>query len=101
MAIVLYAAIRVIPIYLNHMKVASAVEQVAAETDAAGVNPAAVRAAISRRFDIESVYEPTMDAISVRREGDGWVIEASYERTAPLFGGIVLLVAFNKSETIQ
>jgi hypothetical protein len=100
-AIVVYSAIRLIPIYLNHMKVASTIEQVAQEARGESVSPVAVRAAISRRFDIESVNHPTMDDIRVAREGEGWVIQATYERTAPLFGGIDLLVTFDKRVVIQ
>jgi hypothetical protein len=100
-AIIVYCAIRLIPIYLNHMKVASSIEQVAAEARGDTVSPAAIKSAISRRFDIESVYHPTMDDVSVTREGEGWVIQASYERTAPLFGGIDLLVTFDKRVPIQ
>jgi hypothetical protein len=44
---------------------------------------------------------PTLDDISVTREGEGWVIEASYERITPLFGGIDLLVTFDKRVSIQ
>jgi hypothetical protein len=100
-AIVVYAAIRLIPIYLNHMKVASTLEQVAQEASGDTVSPAAIKSAISRRFDIESVMHPTLDDVTVTREGEGWVIQASYERAAPLFGGIDLLVTFDKRVPIQ
>lgn len=100
-AIVVYAAIRLVPIYLNHMKVASTLEQVAAEARGDAISPAAIRSAISRRFDIESVSHPTLEDVTVTREGEGWVIAASYERAAPLFGGIDLLVTFDKRVPIQ
>jgi hypothetical protein len=100
-AIVVYAGIRLIPIYLNHMKVASTLEQVAKEARDGPVTPLAIKSAISRRFDIESVSEPTADDISVAREGEGWIIQANYERITPLFGGIQLLVTFDKRVTIQ
>lgn len=101
-AIVVYSAIRLTPIYLNHMKVANAVKQAADESRGeTTVSPAAVRASISRRFDIESINHPTMDDIRVARDGNEWVIEANYERTAPLFAGIQLLVTFDQRVVIQ
>lgn len=100
-AIVAYSIIRLVPIYLTHVKVSKAVEQVAEEYSDRNVNPGEVRAAIARRLDIESVAYPTMDQISVARGPEGWAIEASYERTAGLFGGIALLVTFDKRVPIQ
>ena len=101
-AIVVYAGIRLVPIYLNHMKVAKSVEQIADESGGgSAVNVGEVRRAIARRFDVEGISFPEPEDINVTREGEEWVIEAQYERVAPLFGGIQLLVAFDKRAAIQ
>jgi hypothetical protein len=101
-AILGYAAIRLIPIYLTHMKVASTIKQAAEESRTeASVSPAAVRASIARRLDIVGVEYPTLDEIRVARDGDEWVIHASYERVAPMFGAIQLLVTFDQRVVIQ
>lgn len=101
-AIVAYMAIRLVPIYLNHMKVASALSQAADENRAeTTVSPQAIRRSIERRLDIEGVSFPTMQDITVAREGDSWVIEAAYDHIAPLFGDINLLVAFDKRVVVQ
>ncbi len=101
-AIVVYAGIRLVPIYLNHMKVAKSVEQVADESGGGTtVNAGEVRRAIARRFDVEGIEFPEPSDVQVTREGEGWVIEASYERVAPLFGSIQLLVSFDKRVPIR
>lgn len=101
-AILLYAAIRLIPIYLNYVKVANAVEQAADENvGESRVNVMAVRNSIAKRFDIEGITHPDPTEIIVKRDGDQWVIEASYEHLAPLFAGIDLLVTFDKRAVIQ
>lgn len=100
-AIVVYAGIRLAPIYLNHFKVAKSVEQVAQESAGESVNANAVRSAIARRFDIEGITFPDPADIAVTRDGEEWVIEAQYERVAPLFGGVQLLVAFDKRAPIR
>ena len=101
-AIVTYMAIRLVPIYLNHMKVSNAVEQAADESRAdTTVNPLAVRNSISRRFDIEGVTDPDIEQIRVARDGDQWVIDVAYERIAPLFGDISILVTFDRRVVIQ
>jgi hypothetical protein len=101
-AIMGYAAIRLIPIYLNQMKVASAVKQAADEARTEStVSPAAVRAPIARRLDIESVQYPDMDHIRVARDGEEWIIETTYDQVVPLFGNIRLLVEFDQLVVIQ
>ncbi len=101
-AIVVYMAIRLVPIYLNHMKVSNAVQQAADESRSeTTVSPAAVRSSISRRFDVEGVTDPTLEQIRVARDGDQWVIEVGYERVAPLFGDISILVSFDRRVVIR
>ena len=102
MAIVVYMAIRLVPIYLNHMKVASAVQQAADDArNEQTVSPTAVRNSIARRFDIEGVTRPEPSEVRVARDGEGWAIEVNYEQVAPLFGSIDLLVTFDKRVVIQ
>jgi hypothetical protein len=101
-AILVYAGIRLVPIYLNHMKVASSINQIAEENVGGGsVSAAAVRNSIEKRFDIEGITYPEAKDIVVARDGEEWVIEANYEQVAPLFAGIQLLVVFDKRVPIR
>ena len=101
-AILLYCAIRLTPIYLNHMKVASSITQIAQGNVGAGsVSAAGVRRDLEKRFDIEGITFPEAKDILVTRDGEEWVIEASYEQAAPLFAGIQLLVTFDKRVPIR
>jgi hypothetical protein len=101
-AIVVYAAIRLAPVYLNYMSVARSLDLAASSAQSNGgrVSPQAVRYALAKRFDIESITFPTVQDIAVRQDGDSWVIEAKYEDTAPLFGNISLTVDFDKISRI-
>ena len=101
-AIVGYAGIRVLPFYMNYFKVSRALDAIAAEN--AGevtVNQAAIRSAMYRRFDIETINHPPVEAIQVVREGEGWVLRAKYEEVAPLFGHMSILLRFEKSARIS
>ena len=94
-AIVLYAAIRLTPVYLNYMKVVRAVEQAAADNrNAADSTP--IRTAIDRHFEIDMVEFPTTKDIKITRDSGGWLIEAAYEDEAPLFANVSLHVSFDK-----
>jgi hypothetical protein len=102
LAMVAYAGIRLAPLYLNYMKVAKALQQTAAEYKGdEQINPAAVRVALTKRFDVDSIDFPEISSVSISRDGDHWVLEANYEDTAPLFTGISLLVHFDKRAVVQ
>ena len=95
MAIVLYAGIRLTPVYLNYMKVVKAMTQAANDNrNAADAQP--IRTAIDRHFDIEVVEFPTIKDITIKRDGGGWLIEAAYEDEVPLFANVSLHVNFDK-----
>jgi len=101
LAIVLYAAIRMTPVYLTYMSVSKIMEKVAKETEGAQINPAAIRVSLDKSFEIESINSPTSMDIDIRREGDHWVAIADYEEVAPLFGNVSLLTQFHKQVTLQ
>jgi hypothetical protein len=98
-AIVLYAGIRLAPIYLNYMKVVRAVENAASSVKTSGNegDVQALRTAIDRHFEIDMVEYPTAKDIKVTREGHAWVIQAAYDDEAPLFANLSLHVSFDKT----
>ena len=96
--ILVYAAIRLTPIYLNYMRVARALQQFADENKAeVGTStPDVLRRGLERHFDVESIEHPALKEIDIHRDGDHWVAEANYEDLAPLFGNVSILVQFDK-----
>jgi hypothetical protein len=95
--LVAYAGIRITPVYLNYMKVARALDATAS-TMRAEENPTreAIRTALNRHFEIDSIEYPQANDLSITRDGKAWVIEAKYEDTAPLFANLSILLAFDK-----
>ena len=101
-ALVFYAGLRVVPIYLNYMKVAKALEQIAVESKGEDqLSVQALRNTLEKRFDIDSVSYPRPDQIAFAREGKSWVAEARYEDVAPLFANISILLRFDKRVTLN
>ena len=98
-AILGYVGIRLVPIYLNYMRVAQSVAQTASEMktdEAASLTPVLIRASLSKHFDIESIEFPDVKDVSITRDGSGWTIEAKYQDVAPVFSNITLNVDFDK-----
>jgi len=102
LAIVIYAGIRLAPIYMNYAKVARSLEQIAEEAGGgSAVSPGSLRLAIERRFDIEAINFPDVKDIGIRRVDDEWTLQAIYDDQAPLFYNLSLLVSFDKTVPVQ
>jgi hypothetical protein len=101
-AIVGYAGIRLAPLYLNYMKVAHSMDQIASELHAEDTpNVATIRTALGKHLDIQSVTYPDLKDFEVRRDGSVWIIQSTYDETAPLFSDIALVVSFDKTVQIK
>ena len=100
-AIMIYAGIRLTPLYLNYMKVARSLSEVSDEFRGGGATPETIRSALAKRFDIESIDYPEIKDINITRSGSGWLVEAAYYDQVPLFAHISLQVAFDKAVTLN
>jgi hypothetical protein len=95
-AIVVYAGIRVTPIYLNYFKVVKALQQVAADnSEEQQVNMLAVQKDLEHRFDIDTINNPTLDQVKLQRNGRERMLRAEYEEYVPLFANISLRLSFD------
>ena len=100
-AVIIYACIRLFPIYMNYMEVARSLNELKSEYQTGGATPQGIREALQKRFDVEGVDYPAVKDINITRSGQGWLVEAAYYDQAPLFAGITLQVAFDKSVTLS
>ena len=100
LAIVIYAGIRLAPVYLNYMKVAKAMEQSVSEFKGGGSGMDSIRISIDRKFEIDMVEYPTVKDMKIVKDGAGWVVECKYDDDAPLFANLSLHVTFDKKVRI-
>ena len=102
-AIVVFALIRLTPIYLNYMSVVKSMNQVASENKdgGAGVTAPSLRNALEKHFTVGYIEHPDIKDIDIRRDGGHWVMTTDYEETAPMFGNISLLTQFHKEVEVQ
>jgi hypothetical protein len=100
-AIMVFAIIRLTPIYLNYMSVSKAFSLVQSENKGEATSAEGLRNALSKHFQVGYVDKPDPKDIDIHREGSHWVMIADYEETAPLFANLSLLVDFHKQTEIQ
>ncbi len=103
-AVLLYAGIRLTPIYLEYMKVTKTLEQVRDELKGDQPDASMIRNAIEKRFDVEDVTVMTIrdtDKLKITKQGNGYTVEAIYQDTAPFISNVSLLVNFDKTVQIE
>jgi hypothetical protein len=98
-AIVGYAGLRLVPIYLNYTKIARSMTQLGQEASGSD-SQQGIRFALEKRLDIEQVSFPDSKDFVIRRDGQSWMLEVEYEDGAPLFSNVALTAKFKKSVRI-
>ena len=96
-----FAAIRLTPVYLNYMKVASVISGVQEEFDGTGASKAAIRKSISRRFDIDSVAVISAKDVNIKPVSGGFEVSAVYSHKANFLGNISFVVDFEERAVIR
>ena len=102
-AIVVFALIRLTPIYLNYMSVVKFMNQVASENKDGGatVTAQSLRNSLEKHFNVGYIEHPDVKDIDIHREGGHWVMISDYEDIAPMFGNISLLAQFHKEVQLE
>jgi Tfp pilus assembly protein PilE len=91
------AGIRLTPVYLEYMKVDSALKSMKSDLDGSNAGPGQIRTSLERRFDIESVRNLRAKDIKIERTANGYRVEADYEGRTVFIGNLYFVVDFDTS----
>ena len=100
-AILVLAAIRLTPIYLNYFSVSKYMATVASENKGETSSADGLRNSLDKHFQVGYIDHPSAKDIDVHREGSHWVMIADYEDVAPLLGNVSLLAQFHRRVELQ
>src|SRR5262245_17003193 len=95
----LYAGIRLVPMYLEYMAVARALEQTAKENSGAS-SPQELRNSLDRRWTIETINSIQPKEIEIKKAGSGFTMRAWYRAEAPFIANISLVADFDKTVNV-
>ncbi len=95
-----YAGIRLVPVYLDYMKIARSLEQVKEEHSAIQTNAALIRKSLERRWDVEDATGIDWKDVEINKVSDGYELVANYEYEVPFVYNVYLLVKFDKTVTV-
>jgi hypothetical protein len=99
--VIVYAGIRLAPLYLNYMKIARTMESVATEVKGDNPDPQAIRNLIDRHFNIEDPTSITVKDIEITKGEDGVQMHVAYDDTVPYVANVSLSVHFDKTVKVR
>ncbi len=99
--VVVYAGIRLAPVYLNYMKVARAMEATATEAKGDSPDPAALRNTLDRHFNIDDPTGVDVKDIEITKDDGGVQMHVAYDQVVPYVANVSLSVHFEKTVTVR
>lgn len=91
--------LKIVPIYLDHGKVKSALEALQATPELASKGEYEIRDSLNKRFNINYVYDVSKDDIKIIKHGNYVKVDIEYETVVKLVGNLSVLAEFH--DTIE
>jgi Domain of unknown function (DUF4845) len=100
--VVVYAGVRLVPVYMNYMSIARTLEAVASESKGDNPDPETLRGLIDRHFNIEDprVITQAKD-VEITRDDGGVQMHVDYVDTVPYLANVSLSVHFEKTVKVR
>ncbi len=97
-----YAVIRLIPVYLNYMKISRTMELSASEAKGEnGADPGNIRRILERHWAIEDPTGLDVKDIQITKDDTGTQLHAAYDDSVPYLYNISLSAHFDKTVKVQ
>lgn len=96
-----FAGIRLIPLYLEHMKIQSVLDGLKKEFDGGNPSRQDLVQYMTKRFDVESVNIIDVTDVKIQRDTEVYNVAAVYVNTAPFVANVSFAVAFDKQVSIN
>jgi hypothetical protein len=99
--LVVYAGIRLVPVYLNYLKIARTLDMTATEVKGESADPGNVRRIIERHWQIEDPSGVDVKDIQITKDDDGISMHVSYDDAVPYIANVSLSAHFDKTVKIR
>ena len=96
-----YAGLRLVPLYLNYMKVARSMDATASELKSDNPDPGAIRRSLEKHWQIEDISSVEAKEVEIVKNEGGVSLHVSYDDAAPYIDNVSLSVHFDKSVKMQ
>lgn len=99
--VVVYACIRLIPVYLNYMNVVKAMEATATEAKGENPDPGAMRITLERHWEVETISGVDYKDIEITKDENGVSLHVAYDDSEPFIANVSLAVHFDKTVKVR
>ena len=96
-----YAGIRLLPVYLNYMKIVRSMESAAAEFKGEATGLDAVKNSLDRHWAIEDITAVDYKNIEITKDDGGLQLHVVYDDVVPYIANVSLSVHFDKTVRVQ
>jgi hypothetical protein len=96
-----YAGVRLVPVYLNYMKLARTMESAATEFKGESADLSGVRKSLDRHWAIEDITAVDQKDIEITKDDNGLRLHVAYDDSVPYIANISLSVHFDKTVKVQ
>lgn len=99
---IVYAGIRLVPVYLNYMNIVKTLETTASEFKGENADPAAMRISLERHWEITTISAVDYKDVEITKdEGGGISMHVVYDDSEPYLGNVSLAVHFDKTVKVR
>ena len=96
-----YAGLRLVPLYLNYMKVARSMDATASELKSDNPDPGAIRRSLEKHWQIEDISTVEPKEVEIVKNESGVSLHVAYDDAAPYIQNVSLSVHFDKTVKVQ
>jgi len=96
-----YAGLRLVPVYLNYMKVAKAIDSTAAEFKGENPDLGGIRRSLEKQWSIDDITGVDSKEVEVTKDDSGVSMHVAYDDSAPYVANVSLSVHFDKTVKVQ
>jgi hypothetical protein len=101
LGIIVYAGIRLVPVYLNYMNIVRTMNAVAADFKGENANPESIRTSLERHWEVQTISTVDSKDIEVTKDDSGISLHVVYDDSEPYIGNVSLAVHFDKTVKVQ
>jgi Domain of unknown function (DUF4845) len=99
--VIVYAGIRLAPLYLNYMKIAKIMESTATEVKGDNPDPGQIRGIISRHWSVDDPTGLDEKDVEITKDDTGVVMHVAYDDAVPYVANVSLSVHFEKTVKVR
>jgi hypothetical protein len=99
--VVVYAGIRLVPVYLNYMNIVKTMETTASEFKGENPDPVAIRNSLERHWEITTITAVDFKDIEITKDEDGVSLHVVYDDSEPYIANLSLAAHFDKTVKVR